>query len=297
MERNWLGWMVLLPLMGSVMGSVMGSTDVIAQEVPSTGGLRLRPLPASEVEALPPMQGGTRSPVVPVAPTPLPPDRGGFPAAPPAPAPATPDPQRGPVVTEPEPPKPTVQLAPLQRSPIRLFNLETANQLNWGELAITAGVRAFGNDRVTAGSALEVYSGSIDYGIDERLQVGVAFLFYDDPLGRPVGTVNNASLAITAIAPNFKYSLLQTETTRLSLGGSLEYLNVSTLGSDFLGGTASSGSLAGSVFLPLTYAPSPEVQLTVTPQVSVLPNTIGTANFLAPFLALALGSTGKLRPV
>jgi hypothetical protein len=177
-----------------------------------------------------------------------------------------------------------------------LFNLETASQLNWGELAITAGVRAFGNDRVTAGSALEVYSGSLDYGVDDRLQVGLAVLFYDDPLGRPVGTVSNPSLAITAIAPNFKYALLQTETLRLSLGGSLEYLNVSTLGSNFLGGTAAAGSLGGSVFLPLTYAPTPEVQITVTPQVSILPNTIGTANFFGTIFTIGAGINWQATP-
>lgn len=62
------------------------------------------------------------------------------------------------------------------------MTVETANTLPQGAFYTTYGANIFSTGSEGAGTGLQVYNGSIDYGINKDLQIGLALSFFDDTL-------------------------------------------------------------------------------------------------------------------
>lgn len=183
-------------------------------------------------------------------------------------------------------------LSPLERPPIRLFNLETANQLETGTLSIGLNVRGFGTDRFGSGTGLQVYGFNLDGGVSDQLQLGLAFsLFSSDVLGRQING-RTVYLDYTTIAPNFKYQLAKDNNWSLGVGGSLEISRITA--SPGLFSTGSSTTVAGTLQLPVSYALSPQAQLHFTPGVAFFPEQVGGAPFYGTFVNLGTGLSWQL---
>ncbi|WP_338441283.1 hypothetical protein VZG28_10915 [Synechococcus elongatus IITB4] len=178
----------------------------------------------------------------------------------------------------------TTQLLPVP--PSRLFNLETANQLPAGKFDVSAGFRWFFEDSVP-GSGLQVFIGDVQYGVNDKLQIGFGGFYFDDSLAEPIaggvgGTFNGQffgpGLRLGSIGPSAKYQVYKSEDWAISVAGSLELLRVfrnSTPGLFGQGGEFDSLTLAGALQVPITYTVSPEFQLTLNPGVSFFPESVG----------------------
>lgn len=176
------------------------------------------------------------------------------------------------------------QLLPVP--PTRLFNLETANQLPAGKFDVSAGFRWFFEDSVP-GSGLQVFIGDVQYGVNDKLQIGFGGFYFVDNLAEPIGggvagTFNGqpfgAKLRLGSIGPSAKYQVYKSDNWAISVAGSLELLRVfrdSTPGLFGQGGEFDSLTLAGALQVPITYTVSPEFQLTLNPGVSFFPESVG----------------------
>lgn len=182
------------------------------------------------------------------------------------------------------------KLTPLEKPPIRLFNLETANQLSAGAVSTSVNVHFFPTDQVGQGSGLQVYNASIDWGVNNRLQVGLAGAFFDDKLGRLVNG-ERPFLQFGAIAPNVKYQILKDDKFSLSALGSLDVFRLSTNPALFnaTNRIVVDNYVAGSLQVPLTYSLNPELQLHLTPAVAFFPDTLQGAPFYGTFFNLGGG--------
>lgn len=191
-----------------------------------------------------------------------------------------------------------VTLSPLQRHPLRIGPLETANLLPPGALQFSAGWhQPLSGDRPNSGTGDEVYGGTVDWAINQTWQLGVTGLYYDDPTNRQVnGQFPN--LQILAVGPNVHYRLLDEPDVAISLVGSVEQLQLSTSPGLFndqptrpirRSRTVEENLLIGSLQLPITLQTSPDVQLHLTPGIAFFPDEINNADFFGTFITLAAG--------
>jgi hypothetical protein len=185
---------------------------------------------------------------------------------------------------------------PLQQPPIRLFNLETANQLPAGGLYFSGGIRNFPkeNQVVRGGSGREVFSFGVDGGVTDKLQLGLSFSFYDDPLSRRVQGLTTQDFSFVAIAPNFKYQLLKQKHLSLAVSGSVEYLSIRTNAGVFTNSldtrnTTTNSTIAGSLKFPITYSFNSKLQLHFTPAIAFFPETFNNASFYGTGFYLGTG--------
>ncbi len=188
-----------------------------------------------------------------------------------------------------------VQPSPLQQPPVRLFNLETANQLPKGALSITAGVRILPtvnnpDPELQSDTGLQVYNTSIDGGVTDRLQLGLAALLFDDRLSR---TFNGESvdLQFLSVAPNFKYQLSQSDNLSVGLSGSLELLRILTDPGLFnaTAETVTDNYVVGILQVPASYSLSSDLQLHFTPGVAFYPERVNGAPFFGTIFNLGAG--------
>lgn len=194
---------------------------------------------------------------------------------------------RGPGVENSEPEK--FKTSPLQ-TPVRLFNLETANQLPAGALSASGGVRFFFRDQVGLGTGLQVYNLSIDGGVTDRLQLGFSAILFDDTLGRQVSG-GPVALQFLAVAPQLKYQLVQSERLSLGFSGSVELLRIFTT-PGLLNPTPETvvgNSLAGTLQAPVSYSLNSDLQLHFTPGVGFYPETLNGAPFFGTIFNLGAG--------
>ncbi len=160
--------------------------------------------------------------------------------------------------------------SPLERSPTRLFNLETANQLPAGALLLLFGAhQTLSDDSIGTGSQL--YYGGIDWGLSDDIQLSLSGQVYDDPPTRPING-QSPNTTLFSIAPSIKYRLLNTPQLDLSLQGSLESLLLSS--ALFNSGDGKDTRIIGSVQAPLTYSATPALQFHLTPGVSFFPQSL-----------------------
>ncbi|NCJ07043.1 hypothetical protein GS597_11095 [Synechococcales cyanobacterium C] len=186
-------------------------------------------------------------------------------------------------------------LAPQQQPPIRLFNLETANQQPGGSLSFFLGTRLFFNEQgeFGGGSGLQVNTLNVDWGITDSLQVGAAVNLYSDILpNRIVG--NPVNLKYLSGALSAKYQVIEAERFNVAILGSAELLNIRTNTTSFLSGIPTDGFLtdnvfAGSVQVPFTYTFNPTLQVHVTPAVSFFPSTSNGAPFYGTVARIGAG--------
>lgn len=190
-----------------------------------------------------------------------------------------------------------VRLSPLEQDPIRLFNLDTANQLPAGALQFGVDFRRFPTqDLQNAGTGLQVYSGSVDWGVTDRLQLGLSASLFDDHLPGFSQTPFNQNgqgplLQTVSVAPNFKYQLLQQDRLSVGVSGSAELLRLASDPGIFNPtlNNVTSNSIVGTVAVPVSYRLAPELQAHFTPGLAVFPGDIQGADFYGTFFNLGAG--------
>ncbi|MEO0768534.1 MAG: hypothetical protein AAFY72_03740, partial [Cyanobacteria bacterium J06649_4] len=123
------------------------------------------------------------------------------------------------------------------------------------------------------------------WGITDNLQLSLSGHSYDDP---PIRAVNGASqnITFTSLAASVRYRLLNGEQLALGVQGALESLAFS---SDLFDSADGGANIAGAVHLPLSYTVSPELQLHLTPGVSLLPGQINGNEFYDTIFTVGTG--------
>ena len=193
-------------------------------------------------------------------------------------------------------------LTPLQLPTTRLFNLETANQIDGGSILFTPGTRLFFGDEFGsgAGAGLQVNTGSIDYGITDRIQIGVAFDLFDDPLSRSVRGVETDVVFVGA-APSLKFQVVKSDLLSVSVLGSIEAFRITRDGGLFLPtistSSVSTNVLGGSLQVPIAYKLSEGLQAHITPAVTIFPDTIDGAPFYGTMLNIGFGLSWQFERV
>jgi Pentapeptide repeats (8 copies) len=185
---------------------------------------------------------------------------------------------------------------PLELPPIRLFNLETANQLPAGSISFSVGVRNFLNGQGSIGGGLgrQANPFRIDAGITKRLQLGLSGDLFSDSLERPVNGQPVRLKTLTG-AVEAKYQVFKSDKLGVSVLGSAELLNIRTDKTSFLSGapltTGFSGRtiFAGSLQVPLTYSLSNQFQVHLTPSVSFFPETLKGSPFYGTVFNIGAG--------
>ncbi|MDJ0826852.1 MAG: hypothetical protein QNJ16_15240 [Rhodobacter sp.] len=179
--------------------------------------------------------------------------------------------------------------APLDRHPIRVISVDTANQLKEGE--VNLGVGWHQNDPGTAaGTGNQIYDWHGDWGVRDRFQAGFTFQSYNDPFHKPInGATSRLKFLTYGVSGKFKVY----ETPRLSFGvqGSVEYMTWESplWGSD----VANADHVIGSVQAPVTFRFSPQFELHLTPGVSIFPDSINGFDFFGTVGYIGAGATWK----
>jgi len=174
--------------------------------------------------------------------------------------------------------------SPLERSPIRLLHLETANQLIGRALQLSFGSHQTLSDD-NPGTGSQVYYGEIDWGITDEVQLSLSGHVYDDP---PISAINGErqNITFTSLAASVRYRLLNGKQLALGLQGALETLAFS---SDLFDAADRDANIAGAVHLPLTYTSSRDLQVHLTPGVSFLPGQLNGSEFYDTILTVGTG--------
>ncbi|MEL6131127.1 MAG: hypothetical protein AAFR30_14655, partial [Cyanobacteria bacterium J06628_4] len=175
--------------------------------------------------------------------------------------------------------------SPLERPPGRLFNVETANQLPADALQISVGTHQTLQDDLP-GTGNQLYYSSVEWGVTEDIQLGLAYQNFDDP---PAQAVNGErpNISLESIAPSIKYRIVETEQFSVAVQGSVEYLSLSS--ELFDSKEDDSEHIVGSLQVPLTYTASPELQLHLTPGVSFFPDNINDSEFYDTVFTVGTG--------
>ncbi len=185
---------------------------------------------------------------------------------------------------------------PLELPPVRLFNLETANQQPAGAITFSLGVRNFLNSSgpIQGGIGKQVNTFHMDAGVTKRLQLGVSGNLFSDELTRPING-RGVELKTFTAALEAKYQVFKTDKFAVGVVGSAELLNIRTDTTSFLSGAplatgfAGKTIFAGSVKAPLTYSVSDQFQLHLTPGVSFFPETFQGAPFYGTIFNIGAG--------
>lgn len=179
----------------------------------------------------------------------------------------------------------TTVLSPLERHPGKLFNIETANQLQADELHFSLGFHQPVSDE-NAGTGSQVYYFQGAWGLSDDLQLGVAWQTYDDPPTEPIAG-KSPNITLVSVAPSLKYRITENDKLTIALQGAVEWFSVSSdlFGTDDTGGD----TLIGSLQVPFTLDVSDDLQVHLTPGVSFFPDTLNDNEFYDTIFALGTG--------
>lgn len=147
------------------------------------------------------------------------------------------------------------------------------------------------------GSGNQNFVAQVDLGLADSLQLSIFFSDSDDPLfAQPVGLSPNPANLWQSVGVGAQWQLIRQQGFGLALSGSLESFLVQSGGcrvSDSTGcspnifnGLAeevSTNNLVGSLSVPLTWKPSPSLDLTLAPGVSFLPDKQGPSGAQGDF--------------
>ncbi|MFN4196185.1 MAG: hypothetical protein ACK4HM_10240 [Thermosynechococcus sp.] len=194
--------------------------------------------------------------------------------------------------------EPQYRIPPLMRPPTRLFNLETANLLPEQTLELRGGIRNYSPGPVGQGGGLQIFYGSLDYALSNRLQVSFSAHLFDDLLGR---LVNGAQpeLQLGAIAGGFKYQVHRSSHLSMAVVGSLEALGVQSDNFLFVPSARQAGTwtVAASLQAPLTYSFNPQLQWHFTPTLTYFPDTVNNGgNFYGTNFNFGTGISWQPHP-
>ncbi|MBV6622264.1 MAG: porin [Rivularia sp. (in: Bacteria)] len=183
------------------------------------------------------------------------------------------------------------KLSPLQKSPTRLFNLETANQLPKGSVQFEAGThQAEPGDNRQGNTGYQNYYTSLGWGISDKLQLSLAAQFFDDPTKSQING-NFPDLKFVSFAPSIKYQLLKNEKLKVAVSGTAELLQLASdpgLFNNTNKKTTESYAI-GKVEVPVTYNANDKLQLHFTPGVVFYPDKVKQAEFYGTFINLGAG--------
>ena len=179
--------------------------------------------------------------------------------------------------------------APLDRHPIRLISVDTANQLQKGE--VNLGVGWHQNDPGSAaGTGNQIYDWHADWGWTDQIQLGFTFQSYNDPFHKPInGTTSR--LKFQTVGGAAKYKLWENRQLGFAVQGSVEYLTWESplWGSD----VANAQHVIGSLQAPITYRFSPQFELHLTPGVSFFPDDINGFDFFGTVGYVGAGASWR----
>ena len=118
-------------------------------------------------------------------------------------------------------------LSPLELFPFESLTIETANTLPAGSLLTNVGANIFSTGSEGAGTGLQVYNGSIEYGISDNFQIGADVAVFSDVLSTKFNG-QKTDFGFFSLAPNFKYKFVERTYYSLALVGSLEWVKITS---------------------------------------------------------------------
>jgi hypothetical protein len=186
--------------------------------------------------------------------------------------------------------------SPVLQQPTRLFNLETANQLQQGTFQLTTGFHQPIPEDKAPGTGYQIYYAAFDWAPTDKLQFGFAVDGFDDNINsRPIkGKVGN--LTVISFAPSFKYQLFKDDKLSVAVSGSAEYMRLSTTPGLFNNFPPKSNAtqtpvnlLVGTLQLPVTYNLNSTLQAHITPGAVFFPDKVNGADFFGTYMNLGTG--------
>lgn len=134
------------------------------------------------------------------------------------------------------------------------MTVETANMLPRQAVYTTYGTHIYNLFGGVPGIGLQVYNGSIDWGIADNFQAGLALSFFDDILGERIGG-RPTNFGFFSLAGRGKYRFVREENYDLAVVASLEWLKITSENRLFNGGISSrqTNTAAISIQVPYTY--------------------------------------------
>lgn len=180
-------------------------------------------------------------------------------------------------------------LAPLDDQPFRFAGFDTANHMRRGGLAFSMGWHQASTE-LTGGTGAQVYNFHADWAVSDRLQLGLSHQNYNDPYHKPINGAT-PQLKFATFGAAAKYRIWDNDRLSVSVQGALEYLTYDTplFGTD----VANAEHMIYSVQVPISYRIGPDLQLHVSPGVSVFPDSLNGLDFHGTIPSVALGATWK----
>ncbi|WP_172294331.1 hypothetical protein [Pseudoruegeria sp. HB172150] len=162
---------------------------------------------------------------------------------------------------------------PVEEPPVRIGNFETANTLPTGTFVLNIGTvqtdPTEGN-----GTGNQMYHGGIYYSPRNNLTYGLDYQTYEDPPVNPING-NYPAIGVDTVAGFVKYRYLDNGRLSGAVQGSVEFFRFD---SNLFPGDGD-GEIVGSVKAPFSYSFSPQLQVHLTPGVSVFPDELGGNDF------------------
>lgn len=187
------------------------------------------------------------------------------------------------------------RLSPLQMDLTKTMIIPTAEIMSKGDIIITNGAHIFATGAEGFGTGLQVFGGSVDVGINDKLQVGLAYTDFDDILGQ---RINNQPvfLELKGVAPNFKYQLMNQPSYRLAVTGSAELLKVGGNNGLFTpdNQNRTENIFAATIQAPFTFDYTDKVKFHVVGGLAIFPDTVNNgADFYGTFFQGGAGVTAR----
>ncbi|WP_030006194.1 hypothetical protein [Picosynechococcus sp. NKBG042902] len=187
--------------------------------------------------------------------------------------------------------------SPFEANFLEPATIESATTLPSGVLDLSSGFIVYPTNSESTGVGLQVYYGSIEYGVTDRLQIGADVSFFDDVLGDRFNG-ERTNLTFSSVAPNVKYKLIEEPSYSLGIVGSLEWIQVRSENGLFSEqGTSArqkDNVLAGTIQLPVIYNISENAQWHAVAGATIFPETVNGGDFYGTFFNVGTGITLQL---
>lgn len=174
---------------------------------------------------------------------------------------------------------------PLEGFSTRWVNFETAETLTQKAFSFHLGSHQTVGSSITTGTGNQLYYTAIEYGVTDNLQIAFAAQDFQDTINPIIGKVG--ATKFRSFGVNAKYRFVNTGRFQAAALVSIEDFTFRTKVFDTY---ASDGDhIIGSFHLPLTYTVNPNLQLHVTPGVSVFPDDLNGIPYYGTVASLGGG--------